>query len=218
MPDALTIVAAAGAGAAAGHVAHRLVASWRPADTETPWSPPPAVLEATGAALSAAAVWFLSGPAIAAVLTAIWTMLAAVPLDLKWKKIPDQLTYPAAAGALATIVVAAALSADWTRGATTAAMMAATPAVLLLIPSLGGGDIKWSPTLAAPVAWLFGWPGLLLALFVAMLSGSVLGGLHALMNRNRQVPFGPHLAVGALTMLAAGGPLLEVITGWLGLP
>ena len=74
--------------------------------------------------------------------------------------------------------------------------------------AMGGGDAKLAAMMAA---WL-GWPGLLLATFLAAAVGSVIGGgaiaLGAL-GPKQHIPFGPYLALGAVLVLFYGQQLID---------
>ncbi len=74
---------------------------------------------------------------------------------------------------------------------------------------MGGGDIK----LVTVLGFWFGWGQLLLLLFLAFLSGGLLGGLLlalGLKKRKDGIPFGPFLVFAALVVTVWG----ESILGW----
>jgi prepilin signal peptidase PulO-like enzyme (type II secretory pathway) len=73
--------------------------------------------------------------------------------------------------------------------------------------ALGYGDVKlmgWVGALLGPV-------GVLLALGVAAVTGSVVGVAQRLAGGGREMPFGPWLALGAVVVLAAGPWLLALL-------
>ncbi|MGB3766739.1 MAG: prepilin peptidase [Phormidesmis sp.] len=73
--------------------------------------------------------------------------------------------------------------------------------------AMGGGDAKLAAMMAA---WL-GWPGLLLATFLAAAMGAVVGsGAMALgvLGAKQHIPFGPYLALGAVLTLFYGQALI----------
>jgi len=78
---------------------------------------------------------------------------------------------------------------------------------------MGGGDIK----LAAMFGWYLGWKLTLLALFAGFLSGGVYGIALVLAGRRKlkggTIPFGPFLALGAMTALLFGQEILVWYTG-----
>ena len=82
--------------------------------------------------------------------------------------------------------------------------------IAMIYPNgMGGGDIK----LSGVIGLLVGFPGALIALWLAAVSGGVAAiGLIALrkLGRKDAMPFGPFLAVGAIVTLLAGSE----ITSW----
>ena len=73
---------------------------------------------------------------------------------------------------------------------------------------MGGGDIK----LMAMVGAFLGWKPVLLAIMVASLVGSIIGGLliaAGWLRRHEYLPFGPFLAVGSMIALFFHEPLLS---------
>ena len=83
-------------------------------------------------------------------------------------------------------------------------------AIAMAYPSgMGGGDVK----LGGVIGLLVGYPGALLALWLAVVTGGIVAiGLVVLrkMGRKDAMPFGPFLAGGAIAALLAGGD----ITSW----
>lgn len=74
--------------------------------------------------------------------------------------------------------------------------------------AMGGGDSKLAAMMSA---WL-GWPGLLLATFLAAAMGSLIGGaalVLGILGRKQQIPFGPYLALGAVLTLFYGQQLID---------
>jgi len=87
--------------------------------------------------------------------------------------------------------------------------------VILGQTALGGGDPKLAALLGA---WLH-WPLLLVALFIAVLTGAVagLGGrLTGRLQAGQPLPFGPFLALGGAVSLLFGADLLEWYFGLVG--
>jgi leader peptidase (prepilin peptidase) / N-methyltransferase len=73
---------------------------------------------------------------------------------------------------------------------------------------MGGGDIK----LMAMVGAVLGWKSVLLAIMVASLIGSIVGGgliAAGVMRRQEYLPFGPFLAIGSVIALLFHEPLLN---------
>ena len=74
--------------------------------------------------------------------------------------------------------------------------------------AMGGGDSKLAAMMAA---WL-GWPGLLLATFLAAAMGAVMGGgamALGVLGPKQHIPFGPYLALGAVLTMFYGQALIS---------
>ncbi|WP_228021386.1 prepilin peptidase [Vasconcelosia minhoensis] len=84
--------------------------------------------------------------------------------------------------------------------------------ILLGKTAMGGGDAKLAAMLGA---WL-GWQGLLLSTFLAAAIGAF-GGVGAIalgqLDRQRRIPFGPMLVLGALITLFYGNLLIQAYLG-----
>jgi leader peptidase (prepilin peptidase)/N-methyltransferase len=81
------------------------------------------------------------------------------------------------------------------------------------VEAMGGGDIK----LMAVVGSFLGWKGALLTIMLGALAGSIIGVALIMLNRHKMskvIPFGPFLALGAVTT-AFYGP--DIISWYLGL-
>jgi leader peptidase (prepilin peptidase)/N-methyltransferase len=174
--------------------------------------------------------------AVTAVFSAI--LLAASAIDFREKLLPDQLTLRAgpivaAVGALfvpelhrlsglhGTSILGHELVptlkpalASLVVGAAGAAMGGGIIAAIRWIGSLiarreamGMGDVK----LMAMCGLLLGPWESTLAIMVAMVGGSILGLLIWLVTRNREIPFGPFLAMGVLAVLYYGPEIEHLI-------
>jgi leader peptidase (prepilin peptidase)/N-methyltransferase len=146
-----------------------------------------------------------------AVFCALMVALAAIDLDLMI--LPDALTYPGmVVGILFQLLV------PWARlgGGPWGALVGA--GILLAVwggwyllrheEGMGLGDVK----MLAAIGAFLGWKGVLVSLFLASLSGAVVGV--ALMawrggDLKSKLPFGTFLALGGLIALFAGEPLVE---------
>lgn len=69
---------------------------------------------------------------------------------------------------------------------------------------MGGGDIK----LLAMIGALVGWPGVMFTIYVASIAGTMAGCFLMIRNRKKdlsmKIPFGPFLAIGAVTYIFWG--------------
>ena len=75
--------------------------------------------------------------------------------------------------------------------------------------ALGGGDVK----LVFLLGLIVGWPTLLLALFLAFLTGGLLAAMLMLLGRKRwgqSLPLGPFLNLGAFISIFWGQQLLDI--------
>jgi prepilin signal peptidase PulO-like enzyme (type II secretory pathway) len=79
--------------------------------------------------------------------------------------------------------------------------------VLFRRSAMGYGDVKF----LAPIGCFLGPLGVVMAFFLAALFGSLVGLPMRLMRAQRELPFGPYLAMGALTVLVCGPRLLEFL-------
>ena len=73
--------------------------------------------------------------------------------------------------------------------------------------AMGFGDVKLMGMIGAFIGWTATGIGMILAIFL----GAVLGIALYLRTKDRQVPFGPFLALGSLIALFYQGPLLEFL-------
>ena len=181
-----------------------------------------------GVALGNAALWAVAalrfGPELALLvyLAFFSTVLVLSVVDLETYLLPNRITYPAIVGSSAAIVVVSLVSADDPgRAVAKAGIGAVGWAGFLLVllglfwaatgrEGLGLGDVKLAALLGLHVGWIS--PVLVIpALFVAGVAGLVAGVVALAMRSgaNRPYPFGPWLAVGAVTVILASRPLLD---------
>jgi leader peptidase (prepilin peptidase)/N-methyltransferase len=152
-----------------------------------------------------------------ATLALAWFGAAAVVLagvDLARHRLPDRVTYPAAAGCAAALLVDAAVTGAWAAlvralGAAIVAFALASGARLLSPGALGGGDVKLMGLLGLVLGWA-GWGVLMSGVFAGFLVGAL--GALLLMAVGRagwrtRVAFGPPLLVGAYFSLWLAAPL-----------
>ena len=79
--------------------------------------------------------------------------------------------------------------------------------------AMGGGDIK----MMAMVGAFLGWQGVFLTVFLGAFAGTLIFVPIQFFNREKLVPFGIFLALGAATTWIAGQSLLAWYTGYVGL-
>jgi leader peptidase (prepilin peptidase)/N-methyltransferase len=79
--------------------------------------------------------------------------------------------------------------------------------------AMGFGDVK----LAAVLGVMLGWQNMLVGLFLAFFIGAIGGLIMKAISGNRQVPFGPYLAIGGFIALFFSTPILTWYLGLLGI-
>jgi leader peptidase (prepilin peptidase)/N-methyltransferase len=154
-----------------------------------------------------------------ATLTLAWAAGAAVVLaavDLISHRLPDRVTYPAAAVCAAALLVDAAVLGTWTAfvralAAAAVSFLVAYGAASLSPQGLGFGDVKLLGLLGLVLGW-FGWGVLLAGVFLGLLTGAAVS-LALLATRRAgwrtALPFGPPLLAGAVLALALGATSLR---------
>ena len=130
-------------------------------------------------------------------------LVAIAVYDVRMQRIPNVAVYPA----IAIAIVVAFIRPDgawWSflcAGLLAAAFFIALGAISP--GAMGGGDVK----LAALIGLVAGWPGVLVAVFVAFAVGAA-GGLLLIalgrLGRREPMPFAPALAIGAAIATLAG--------------
>ncbi|MFC4149021.1 prepilin peptidase [Micromonospora mangrovi] len=172
---------------------------------------PPGVVEA--ALVVALVVVALVDGSVGERLTVAWWLAWAVPLaliDAAVHRLPDRLSYPAAAGTWALLGLTALTSAGpapWLRATVAGVGLAlgfAATTLLLGRRGFGLGDAKLALSVGALLGW-YGWPVLVVGL-VLTFTLSALTALALLATRRARwsshLPFGPFLIAGTtLTLL-----------------
>jgi leader peptidase (prepilin peptidase)/N-methyltransferase len=146
----------------------------------------------------------------------VWLLLAPVGVllavvDLRVRRLPDVLTLPLAAAALALlglVALAPEHTGDWPSAALGALALGAGYYLLWLINpgGMGFGDVKLALGIGAVLGW-YGWGNLLLGTFAGFLLGALYGGALVVAGRagrKTAIPFGPFLIAGAYVGLLIG--------------
>ncbi|MGX1368200.1 leader peptidase (prepilin peptidase)/N-methyltransferase [Streptomyces canus] len=184
----------------------------RTCGTQRPYGPGGALLPAATALLCAAlaaatgtrpelAVWLL--------LTPVGVLLAVI--DLRVRRLPDPLTLPLAAVALALLGAVSFVpehTGTWPHALSGALALGAGYWVLWRINpgGMGFGDVKLALGAGAVLGW-YGWDTVLLGTFAGFLLGALWGGVLVLAGRagrKTAIPFGPFLITGAYAGLLIG--------------
>ncbi|WP_078655832.1 prepilin peptidase [Streptomyces fulvoviolaceus] len=147
---------------------------------------------------------------------AVWLLLAPVGVlltvvDFRVQRLPDALTLPLAAAALALLGLVEFVpehAGEWTTALLGALALGSAFFVLFLINpgGMGFGDVKLALGLGAVLGW-YGWPTVMLGTFAAFLFGALYGGALVVARRagrKTAIPFGPFLIAGAYVGLLIG--------------
>lgn len=155
------------------------------------------------------------GPSFAAVIYALFfsSLMVVTFIDLSHQIVPDVITLPGMVlGLLAasTVLPPGPINSliGLFLGGGLFYLVAILSIALLKKEGMGGGDIK----LIAMIGAFLGWKGMLLTIFLAALSGSVIGLFLVLVrgqSRAEPIPFGPFLALGAMVSLFWGPEILQ---------
>lgn len=175
-------------------------------------------LEVTLAALFALAPLGWGSVALVAYLAACLLLVAAAAYDARWMELPDSISWLLLATAALRIVGDGLATGQWGAVLLNALVGAATAGGffgLQYVASrgrwIGSGDI----ILGAAAGLLVGWPGSLLVLVVAYVTGGIVATPLLLLRRrgwNTAVAFGPFIALGTWAALRFGSGLMT----WLG--
>ncbi|MEU3452589.1 A24 family peptidase [Micromonospora sp. NPDC006766] len=171
----------------------------------------PGVVELT--LVAAVAVLALTGGPFGERLAVAWWLAFAVPLalvDAAVHRLPDRLTYPAAAGVwalLGAVALAGAGPMPWLRATAAGLILGAGFAgttLLLGRRGFGLGDAKLALSVGALLGW-YGWPVLVVGLMLAVSLSALVALALLAAGRARwssHLPFGPFLVTAtALTLL-----------------
>ena len=174
---------------------------------------------ATGTLFVSAAVRFGLTVEAAAYAVLFGALVAVTAIDIEMRLIPKRIVWPAfliGAGLLsaATIVIGnPRLMLDAVIGAASAFIVLFV--IHLISPrGMGFGDVR----LAALLGLFLGWLGpahVALGLFLGFVSGGIAGIAALAMGRSRKsaLPFGPFLALGTVTAVMVGRPILAWYLG-----
>jgi len=164
--------------------------------------------------LFAAGVFFKYGISLEAAVYYVFiaTLLVITFIDIDHQIIPDVITLPGipiffgASFALPQITYIESILGILIGGGSLF-LVAWIYHLLTKKEGMGGGDIKFLGMMGA----IIGWKGVLFTIFVASAVGTVSGMLIMLITRKSMklaVPFGPFLAIGGITYILFGPPLI----------
>jgi prepilin signal peptidase PulO-like enzyme (type II secretory pathway) len=142
-----------------------------------------------------------------------WVLIAIFVTDLKERIIPDQIVYPAILFSLLFILIYRA--PEYKQYLASGILAAGFFWLLYLITrgkGMGLGDVK----LAGMMGLVLGFPQIVVALYIAFLTGAALGVILMLIGKKKpksQIAFGPFLALGTLISLFYGEIIWQKLIG-----
>jgi leader peptidase (prepilin peptidase)/N-methyltransferase len=180
----------------------------------------PLVELACGVLFAAIGARFAHSWALPAYLVLGAGLLAISLIDLEHFIIPNRVVYPLGFMAVPLLAFAAGLEGHWwwfARALVGAACaFAALFAIHVASPGgMGFGDVRLSFVLGLYLGYL-GALDVVFGIFLGFAYGAVVGvALMAIRRHGRRqhIPFGPYLAAGTLTIVLAGGPILDWYRG-----
>ncbi|MFH0873482.1 MAG: prepilin peptidase [Candidatus Komeilibacteria bacterium] len=171
-----------------------------------------AAYSVAGVELGLAQAWL---QAVTWMIYALFLIIIFV-FDWKYYLILDAVIYPAAVMAF---ILNLFLGVSWS-SMLLAAIIGAGFFWLQYILSrgtwIGAGDIR----LGGLMGLMLGWPGILVALFIAYVVGSIVGIILIIAGRKKwgqQIPFGTFLSLATFVILLYGQPILQWYLNYLGI-
>lgn len=200
------------------------VASWvvlggRCRHCRAPISAQYAIVELVTALLFVVVVWLTPpGVLLASRLVFVCLLVTLFAIDLEHQILPNVITLP---GVAIGLMLSAGAPIGWQNaliGAVLGGAILYTIAALYYLvrreEGLGMGDVK----MLAMVGAFLGWKAVLVTLVLSSFAGAIVGvGLIVAMRGGLRLalPFGTFLALGALTAMLVGEPLVEWYAGFL---
>jgi leader peptidase (prepilin peptidase)/N-methyltransferase len=167
--------------------------------------------------LAAATALILGATAVlpaALVFTVASCVLAAV--DLRDRRLPRQIVFPALGAIELTLIAAAVATGEPRRLIASAIGACAAFSALLIVhlaspEGLGFGDVTYALLIGATLGW-FGLARVGLGLLLGFVAGALVAGPLAVLRQDRHTtfPFGPALALGAWVALCFGDQLAHL--------
>lgn len=155
--------------------------------------------------------------AVPAFVVFVTVLVALSAIDLRHRRLPNAILGPATILGAVLVAVAVVADGEWGRGLDALIGVVAYGLPMLGLglafpKGMGGGDIKLAGYLGLHLGYL-GLLHVLLGAFLGFISGGVIGVVLLLAGRKGRkdpIPFGPHMALGALVALLWGEPLLSL--------
>jgi len=155
--------------------------------------------------------------ALPAYLVLTGGLIALSVIDLETYLLPNRIVYPVGIAGGVLLVFAALVMGDWSALGRAAEGAVAAFAFFYVVHfispgGMGFGDVRLSFVLGMFLGWL-GWAYVFFGLFAGFVYGAVVGigvlAVEGARGRKRQIPFGPFLALGTMTLIFFGGPIVD---------
>ena len=166
-----------------------------------PWRYP--LVELATGILSVMVYLFSVGPVVNLIfnLIIVYALIVIFLSDLLYRTIPDQIVYPVIAIALLWLII----NQQWLSilSGLGAALFFLFLVLLTRWQGMGLGDVK----LAGLMGLILGFPSIIVALYLAFLTGALVGVILILMKRKKlrsEIAFGPFLVLSTLIALFWG--------------
>jgi leader peptidase (prepilin peptidase)/N-methyltransferase len=175
----------------------------------------------TGVMFAAVGARFYDSWALPAFLLLTAGLIALAVIDLETYLLPNRIVYPLGLASVPLLAFAALMGQDWNdfgrAGAGAVIAFSFFFVIHVIVPQgMGFGDVRLSVVLGLYLGWL-GWTEIPAGLFAGFLYGAIAGlGVMAVVGargRKYQVPFGPFLALGTMTIVLLGDPVLDWYRG-----
>jgi leader peptidase (prepilin peptidase) / N-methyltransferase len=171
----------------------------------------------TGVMFVAVGIRFSHSWALPAYLLLTASLIALSAIDLEHYILPNRIVYPVGFASVPLLAFASAFEHDW--GAFGRALAGAVIAFTFFFivhtvspRGMGFGDVRLSFILGLYLGWL-GWGEIAGGLFAGFLYGALVGlavmAVVGARGRKYHIPFGPFLAVGTMTIVLFGDPILH---------
>ena len=164
---------------------------------------------------------FADSWALPAFLLLTATLIALSAIDLAHYILPNRIVYPVGFASVVLLAFGSALEHDWGSFARACAGGAIAYSFFFVVHvisprGMGFGDVRLSGVLGLYLGWL-GWGELAAGLFLGFLYGALVGvavmAVVGMRGRKYHIPFGPFLALGTLTIVLFGNPILDWYRG-----
>ncbi len=174
------------------------------------------IVECVTAVLFVAAFYFLSSTSyhlssIIYHLFIVSSLLAIFFIDLKYGIIPDKIVYPAIALSLGYLLLTSQDIVPYLLSALGAFVFFLMLLILTSGKGMGWGDVKF----VILMGLLLGFPGIVVGLYLAFLTGAVVGVILILWRKKKlkgsTIPFGPFLVLGTILSLFYSDFFLKIL-------